>query len=124
MNAQTPEDCDRLFGERMNAGDVEGVVALYETDATFVPREGPPVSGTAAIRAAIAGFAATRPRLEMRVTKTVTAGDVAVLYNDWSMRATGPDGTPLATSGKALEVVRRQADGTWRFVVDDPFARG
>ncbi len=27
-------------------------------------------------------------------------------------------------AGKAIEVVRRQADGTWRFAIDDPYARG
>jgi len=37
---------------------------------------------------------------------------------------TGPDGQPTAMAGKAIEVVRRQADGTWRFIVDDPWARG
>ena len=59
------------------------------------------------------------------VTKVVSAGDdLAVLYNDWSMSATGADGAAVSGSGKAIEIVRRQPDGTWRFVVDDPFGRG
>jgi len=47
--------------------------------------------------------------------------DLAVLYNDWSLRA---DGKPAELVGKAMEVVRRQPDGTWLFAVDAPFARG
>jgi uncharacterized protein (TIGR02246 family) len=125
MTARAPEDVDRLFAENLNSGNVDGVVALYEPRATFVPQDGPPVNGAAQIRAAIASFAAMKPALAMNVTKTVRAGeDLAVLYNDWTMTIAGPDGKPLEMSGRAIEIVRRQADGSWLFALDDPFARG
>jgi ketosteroid isomerase-like protein len=38
--------------------------------------------------------------------------------------AKGPDGTLVERSGRAIEVVRWQADGAWRFAIDDPYARG
>ena len=61
----------------------------------------------------------------MNVVLVVRSGeDLAVLYNDWSASAKGPDGAPFEMAGKAIEVVRRQPDGSWLFVVDDPFARG
>lgn len=31
---------------------------------------------------------------------------------------------PFTMRHKATEIVRRQADGTWRFAIDDPYARG
>jgi uncharacterized protein (TIGR02246 family) len=125
MAALSPEDCDRLFAEHINAGDLDGVAKLYEPRASLVQQDGSAATGTAAIRDSLAGFAALRPRLSMNVTRVVRAGDdLAVLYNDWSLRGTGPDGRPLEITGKAIEVVRRQRDGTWRFAVDDPFARG
>jgi ketosteroid isomerase-like protein len=42
--ALQPEDLDRLFLERANAGDVDGVVDLYEPDAVlaFRPAAWPP----------------------------------------------------------------------------------
>lgn len=59
------------------------------------------------------------------VTRVVLAGDdLASVYNDWIMQAKAPDGTPITRSGKAIELVRRQADGAWLFAIDDPFARG
>jgi hypothetical protein len=33
MIPRTPEDCDRLFGECLDAGDVDGLVALYDPSA-------------------------------------------------------------------------------------------
>jgi ketosteroid isomerase-like protein len=53
-----------------------------------------------------------------------TGEDLALVYNDWTLSATGPDGSPIQRSGKAIEVVRRQRDGSWRFAIDDPRARG
>jgi len=124
MAARTPEDCDRLFAEHINRGDLDGLVALYEPRAGFVPQGAAAVNGVEAIRAALAGFVAMKPRVTMNVTKVVRAGDdLAVLYNDWSMSATAADGTATSSTGKAIEIVRRQADGTWRFAVDDPYGR-
>jgi ketosteroid isomerase-like protein len=40
------------------------------------------------------------------------------------MSATDPDGNPRERAGKAIEVMRRQADGSWKLVIDDPYARG
>ena len=55
---------------------------------------------------------------------TLRNGDnLAVLYNDWSMSVRTPDGQAHEMSGKAIEVVCRQGDGSWKFAVDDPFAR-
>jgi uncharacterized protein (TIGR02246 family) len=125
MPARSPEDCDRLFAECINAGDVEGVAKLYEPRASLVQQDGSTVTGPAAIREALAGFAALKPRIKMNVTRVVKAGDdLAVLYNHWTLRGIGPDGQPLEMTGKAIEVVRRQRDGNWLFAVDDPFAGG
>ena len=125
MAARTAEECDELFARYANAGDLDRLVGLYETDGNLVQQDGSAAHGRTAIRAALAGLVTTGPKLVMNVTKVVRAGDdLAVLYNDWSMTAKGPDGQPAAMSGKAIEIVRRQADGTWLFAVDDPFARG
>jgi uncharacterized protein (TIGR02246 family) len=124
MPARTPEEVDRLFAEHINAGNVDAVVALYEPQATFVPQEGAPITSGDGIRKALSEFAAMKPKLKMNVSKTVTAGnDLALLYNDWTMTVIGPDGKSLDASGKAIEIVRRQPDGSWLFVLDDPFGR-
>jgi uncharacterized protein (TIGR02246 family) len=125
MPARTPKQCDALFARHLAAGNVAAVVALYEPKACLVLEGGRMARGTGAIRKAISMFATMQPKFRMNVIRIVKAGDdLALLYNDWSMSATRPDGTTFADAGKATEVVRRQRDGTWRFVVDDPRARG
>lgn len=119
---RTPEDCDRLFGEYATAGDLDGLVSLYEPDACLTGPDGSTAVGHEAIRAALAGFAGGAIAMHMNVVKVVRGGDVAVLTNDWRATGKADDGTPLEIHGRAIEVVRRQPDGTWRFLVDDPYA--
>mgnify|MGYP000535102410 CR=1 FL=1 len=124
MAARTPEDCDRLFGEAVNRGDAAAVAALYESGGVLTLNGGV-YTGPAEIRAVLEGMVGAKAHLDMNVTKVIRGGDdVAVLYNDWHMTLTDPDGKQQQSSGKAIEIVRRQADGTWKFVIDDPNARG
>ena len=125
MAARTPEDINRLLAEAMAVGDVDAVVALYEPGGVLVSAEGVPTTGVAAIRAALARLAAMRPQLTMNVRRVVrTADDLAVAYNDWKLAAVDPNGREVTMAGRAIEVSRRQPDGSWLFAVDDPFARG
>lgn len=125
MAPRTPEDCDALFERHVNAGDLDGLVALYEPDATLSAAPGETAVGHAAIREALAPLIAARARITMHVVRVARAGDdLAMLYNDWTGSLTTPDGTVADMAGKAIEVVRRQADGTWRFAIDDAYARG
>ena len=125
MSAHSAEECDALFAEYLNVGALERLVSLYDPQAILMQRDGTAATGRAAIRESLAGLLGMKPKIVMNVHKVVRAGDdLAVLYNDWSMSAAGPDGSSLSFTGKAIEIVRRQADGTWLFAVDDPFARG
>jgi ketosteroid isomerase-like protein len=39
----------------------------------------------------------------------------------WTFAGTGPDGTPVKLAGHSADVLRRQIDGSWRFVIDNPW---
>ena len=120
MPATTSEQLHTLFVECFNAADIEALVSLYEPNATLVPFPGEPVSGHAAIREALAGFLGLKGRMELKIDKVFRAADVALIFSSWSLKGTGPDGKPVELTGQTSDVVRRQTDGTWRFVIDNP----
>jgi uncharacterized protein (TIGR02246 family) len=121
MPARKPEDCDLLLAEAINRGDLESAVALYEPNASFVTQPGQVVTGHAAIREAMQTFASLKPTLKIEVNAIQNgSGDVALLRSKWSLTGTGPDGKPMTMGGNGTEVVRRQADGTWLFIIDNP----
>jgi ketosteroid isomerase-like protein len=121
MTATIPADVDYRFGEAITRGDLDAALACYEDEASLVPQPGQIVRG-AALREAVAGLIALRGPLDITVEEVVEAGDVALLRSRWTLRGTGDDGQPVALAGAGAEVVRRQPDGTWRFVIDHPFA--
>ena len=123
MSPHKPEDWPRLFEQQLNAGDLEAVVALYEPNASCVPKSGKTVVGHDGIRLMLAELIGTRARLQGRVIKVVAAGDVALLYTDWQGTMVEPSGKTVENHFKAIEIVRRQPDGTWKLIVGDPNGR-
>ena len=124
MAARTPEDVDRLFAEALNAGNLDALVALYEPQGTLMPSPCTLVTGTAAIRESLAGFLGGKPRMSLTTRLVAQSGELAVTSANWELAMTGPDGKPATMTAQSVEVVRRQADGSWRAVIDLPFGTG
>ena len=121
MPARTPGDVDRLFAEALNAGNLEALVALYEQEAVLMPQPGKLVHGTAAIRESLAQFIAGKPKISLKPRLNTYTSDLAVVSATWELSMTGPDGKPVSMTGQSIEVMRRQANGTWLFAIDLPF---
>jgi uncharacterized protein (TIGR02246 family) len=121
MAESKPEDVHRLFEKGFNAGDAEALMALYEPTATLVPQPGTVISGHAAIREALQNFLALKGKIKLETTYVLQSGDIALLRSQWHLTGTGPDGNPLEMSAKSAEVARRQSDGRWLYVVDNPY---
>ena len=121
MKAESPQAAIELFAAALNRGDVDAALALYDPDATFAPEPGVEVKGLPAIRDALDGFAALRPRMTGEVTKVLTAGGVALVMNRWRLEGTQPDGKAIEMRGHSADVLRRAPDGGWRVLIDDPW---
>lgn len=118
MTVNDPAHIHTLFAEAFNAGDVDSLVALYEPNAVLVVK-GQPVTGLPAIRTAYESILARRSRMTLKTRSVVMFDDtLAVLHGDWTVEAAAVEGG--TRSGLSTEVVRRQADGSWRFVIDNP----
>jgi uncharacterized protein (TIGR02246 family) len=124
MPAHKPEELDELFTQALNSGDLDALVALYEPQACINPEPGQVATGTQAIREALSGFLAMNPKLTLEVKNLNQTSDIALTTGNWHLSGTGPDGSPVDMRGQSVEVSRRQPDGTWRFVIDNPFGLG
>jgi uncharacterized protein (TIGR02246 family) len=108
--AQKPEDLTRLFVERANAGDAAGLAALYEEDAVMAYPPGQETVGRAAIQALWENVLAHAPRFEPeQPLPTLISGDIALTSTP-----------PKDGAGARAQVVRRQPDGTWLRLLDQP----
>lgn len=121
MPARKPEDVDALFAQALNGGDLDGLVALYEPQASLMPSPGKIVVGAAAIREALAAFIAAKPKITLSPRVVSQTGDLALVTAKWELALNGEDGKPANMHGQSVEIVRRQVDGSWRFAIDMPF---
>jgi len=115
MTAKKPQDIHRFFLDAFNRGDLEALVALYEPDALFVTGQGP-VTGHDAIRHAYRHILAHGVQMELQTHTVLESSEgIAVLHASWTYHL-GEN----AIAGLSTEVVRRQPDGSWLFVIDEP----
>ena len=108
------------FAAAFGSGDPAAVEAMYEPTALLVPRPGSPVTGPHRA-AANERFLALGLPIQVRPRHVYTAGDIALMIVDWTIAGAGPDGGPVHIEGTATDVARRGEDGTWRYVIDNPF---
>ena len=119
MPAYKPQEIHMLFVEAFNHADVEALVSLYESDATLVIG-GDNVTGRDGVRVAYQAILADGGRMELETRRVVQSGEgLAVLHASWTLHRDGQ-----ARPGMSTEVVRRQSDGTWLFVIDEPRTPG
>ena len=124
MPANSPQEGAKFIAQGLSNGDLDGIMALYEPSACLVPQPGQVLQGTAAIREGIAGFLGMKPTMNVESETVVQADDVAIVYTKWSLSGTGVDGGAVNMSGQATDVMRRQPDGMWLCVIDNPFGGG
>ena len=120
MSTATPEQVLAAIVAGINSGDLDSLMNLYERDAAFATEPGCLAPGAAGISAALNGFIAMRGTLELEVTRVLEVDDLALVIGVWSFTGTR-DGEPVQLSARNADVLRRQADGTWRFVIDNPW---
>lgn len=121
MEGPSPLDVITRLVTVLNACDLESAVALFEPGASFVIKPGVVVNGTPGIRQALEGFMALKPTLTIEAQQIVQAGDVAQYCARWKLRGVDPQGTAVQLGGRSSSILRRQADGRWLFLVDNPW---
>jgi ketosteroid isomerase-like protein len=123
MPIQKPEEVLEVVAQAINSGDVDAQMAIYEPDAYFNFELGPegPVIGIQAIREAFTGFLAMKPNVTLKLISCNQAGNIAVIRNAWHLTCTGQDGNPMEITGQSVSVLRRQPNGNWLVLVDNPY---
>ena len=121
MSTATPEQVLESIVLGINSGDLGSLMSLYESEAAFAAEPGRLAHGLPGVGDALTGFIAMNGTLDLEVTRVLEVDDLALVIGVWSFDGTGPDGESVRLEARNADVLRRQPDGTWRFVIDNPW---
>ena len=124
-----PEQIHATFAEAVNRRDLERLVGLFEDDAVVIAPAGEQGAGERrdgidAIRAHLQRLLAMQPHMTIVASRGHRNGDLALLSSHWRSTVTTPEGGQAEIEGRGAELARRQPDGTWRLVIDNPGGAG
>ena len=112
---------DSLYSAAATAKDVDALTALYASDATIYPPGASSVTGSESIRQFATEFTLA-PGLTMTVHSPMIdvaeSADIAYTMSIVDLSMTGPDGNPMSDRLRDMHVWKKQADGSWKVVVD------
>lgn len=118
MPAHSPEDICRLFRQHMVEGDMDAVLTLYDRDVAFLNQAGKVIRGHDRLKQELSSLAATKSRFEYSIKQIVHADDIALMHTHWTVSGS------RQMKAYAIEVARRQPDGSWCWLIGDPFTVG
>lgn len=106
--AHAVSENNRLIG----INDLEGVLTYHADDTRFLPPDGPPVEGKAAVREFMKAWPAYK-KSEASDIRVDGREDLAVATCAVSIVHETPDGGEYAVKAKQMHIVKKQADGRW-----------
>jgi uncharacterized protein (TIGR02246 family) len=124
----TPEQSEVMkvildMTEAFHRKDLNNVLASYEPNAVIVFEPEQPSSGVDAISTGFRKFFAVNPKFEYSGHEVFLNGNLAMHFAPWTMTGTTPDGAEIKQSGLSVVVLRKQPDGKWLMVFDNPFGQ-
>ena len=118
-----PDGADEYFLEAVRNGDVKTAMTCFDPEAIYIDKEGNTITGFDNIEKVVANLCKMRPDIKVYEHQMAPVGtDMMYWLDKWSMTATGPDGKQFEMKGASANMMRKNADGHWLWLVDNPFA--
>lgn len=111
------EDAHATLAAAFNTGDVATVMNMYDVEGIIVPEPGKPVFGKEKFEESIKAILSIKGKMEIKTVYCLQTGNIAVGRSEWNIR----DGNEVKISAKGIEVMRQQADGGWKIIIDHAF---
>jgi ketosteroid isomerase-like protein len=111
------EDAHAVLAAAFNTGDADTVLSMYDFTGIIVPEPGKPVTGKEKFEEAIKAILSIKGKMEIKTVYCLQTGNLALGRSEWNIK----DGEDVKISAKGIEIMKQQADGTWKILVDHAF---
>ena len=119
VRIERPDEAPRVCQDAFNAGDLDGLLSLFEPEAVIFLGPSQKITGSVGIREVFAGFLEAGWRWEIKLVSHHHVGDIALNTVEHTLRKNSADGDADTLRLRAAVVFRQQEDGSWRFLIDN-----
>jgi uncharacterized protein (TIGR02246 family) len=116
-----PQQMNQTFVRAFNSRQIDNLMLLYQPDAVLVRLDGSLARGTDQIRDELSKLLSRGIRAEGYNQFAITYGNTALLRANFTITFPGENGQETSIKGSSSEVVSRQPDGSWLYIIDHPF---
>ena len=120
MSSDRPEQAVNMLDEAFNRGDLEAVLGFYESNAVVMRAPGSLARGPVELREFFTRVMSAGTSARQIKTSVTEADGVALFLSRWTLNSPDAEDTASSREFVATTVLRRQADGTWRVLIDNP----
>lgn len=122
-DAASIRDAVSSWSAAAQARDADAFMAVYTPDAVLMLEAAPDLRGVEAIHEVVTGMMQD-PNFDLSFTpdeiEVARSGDLAYETGSYRLTMSGPEGSPAQAMGHYVVVWEKQADGTWKVVLDAP----
>jgi ketosteroid isomerase-like protein len=114
-----PENANDCYAWAFNNNNIDLLLSLYEDNAKLIANNCE-ITGKENIRTELQKYLNLNGQMSIKNRFTTQLGDVALLGSAWEIEYKNRKGEIFIIKGLGSEIVRRQVNGTWLFIIDNP----
>jgi uncharacterized protein (TIGR02246 family) len=118
MIPDSPEQAVELLDRAFNAGDLDAVLGFYEAAAVVVTEPGKMARGREELRNFFERVMRSGTSAKQLKTHVIEADGLALFLSRWTLHTR--NGNATSQTFIATTVFRKQPDGTWKVLIDNP----
>lgn len=117
-----PAGAVKYFRHCIVTGNLDGALSCFDQEAIYIERDGEEISGLENIKKPLEHLCNWKPDIQGNKQKLTIVGDLAIWVDQWMLKAFSPDGTPIEMKGATTCMMKKNQEGIWLWLVDNPFA--
>lgn len=117
-----PEGNVKYFRDCIRRGDLKGAMSCFDPEAVYIERDGQEVRGLDHIEKSLESICSWKPEIIGIKQRLNIVGDIAIWIDKYTVKAKMPNGDPMEMEGVTACIMKRNIDGIWLWLVDNPFA--
>lgn len=109
------------FRNCLKNGDVKEALSCFDAEGVYIDRDGTAIRGLEAIGLAMVRLCALKLEVKGGKSHVTVVNDLALWLDQWEMTGNTPDGNPIKMTGHTSCLMKRNEEGIWLWMVDNPF---